>query len=62
MTYRDLNELFSLAWADENGVIRGKPALLMYKMNILADSPDSTVDIDLLRTELKQAGLSLEIA
>ena len=62
MTYRDLNELFSLAWADEDGMIRGKPALLMYKMNILADSPDSTVDIDLLRTELKQAGLSLEIA
>ena len=62
MTYRDLNELFSLAWADENGVIRGKPALLMYKMNILADSPDSTVDLELLRTELKQAGLSLEIA
>ena len=62
MTYRELNELFSLAWADEDGVIRGKPVTLVYKMNIVSDSPDSEVDIKLLRAELKQAGLSLEIA
>jgi hypothetical protein len=62
MTYRELNELFSQAWTDENGIIQGKPVMLMYKMNMLADSPDSTVDIELLRRELEQAGLSLEIA
>lgn len=62
MTYRELNEIFSLAWADDKGIIRGKPVMLMYKMNMLADTPDSTVDKELLRAELEQAGLSLEIS
>ena len=60
MTYRELNELFSRTWADEKGLIRGNPVGLIYKINQLADTLDSTVDEETLRTELKRAELSLD--
>ena len=33
MTYRELNDLFSKIWADKHGIIRGKPVMLIYRMN-----------------------------
>ena len=33
MTYHELNELFFKTWADEHGIIRGKPVMLIYHMN-----------------------------
>lgn len=61
MTYHELNELFFKTWADDHGIIRGKPVMLIYRMNQAAGKgcPDAVVDEDLLATELKKAGLSL---
>lgn len=59
MTYRELNDLFFATWADERGIIRGKPVMLIYRMNMKAGSLDSVVDDKLLATELKRAGLVL---
>ena len=33
MTYRELNDLFFKTWADKHGIIRGKPVMLIYRMN-----------------------------
>ena len=51
MTYRELNDLFFATWADERGIIRGKPVMLIYRMNMKAGSLDSVVDDKLLATE-----------
>ena len=61
MTYRELNDLFFKTWADEHGIIRGKPVMLIYRMNRKAenDGPDTLVDEAFLSAELKKAGLSL---
>lgn len=61
MTYHELNELFFKTWADDHGIIRGKPVMLIYRMNQAAGKggPDAVVDEVLLATELKKAGLSL---
>lgn len=61
MTYHELNELFFKTWADEHGIIRGKPVLLIYHMNQAAgeNGMDDEVDEALLATELKKAGLTL---
>lgn len=61
MTYRDLNDLFFKTWADEHGIIRGKPVMLIYRVNRMAekDGPDTLVDEAFLSAELKKVGLSL---
>ena len=61
MTYRELNDLFFRLWADEKGIIRGKPVMLIYRMNTAAgiSSLDDPVDQGLLSSELARAGLSL---
>ena len=61
MTYRELNDLFFKTWADEHGIIRGKPVMLIYRMNRKAenDGPDTLVDEAFLSAELKKADLSL---
>lgn len=63
MTYRELNDLFFKTWADEHGIIRGKPVMLIYRMNCMAEKggPDTHVDEAFLSTELKKAGLSLAL-
>lgn len=63
MTYHELNELFFKTWADEHGIIRGKPVMLIYHMNQAAgeDGMDDEVDEALLAAELKKAGLTLVI-
>ena len=63
MTYQELNDLFFKTWADEHGIIRGKPVMLIYRMNQAAgeDGMDDKVDEALLAAELKKAGLSLAI-
>lgn len=62
MTYRELNNLFFKTWADEHGIIHGKPVMLIYHMNQAAGEnggPDTLVDEAFLSAELKNAGLSL---
>lgn len=61
MTYHELNELFFKTWADEHGIIRGKPVMLIYHMNQAAgeNGMDDKVDEALLAAELKKAGLTL---
>lgn len=61
MTYRELNDLFFKTWADDRGIIRGKPVTLIYRMNQLAgkDGMDSVVDESILAAELKEANLTL---
>lgn len=61
MTYRELNDLFFKTWADEHGIIRGKPVMLIYRVNRIAekDGPDTLVDEAFLSAELKKVGLSL---
>lgn len=61
MTYHELNELFFKTWADEHGIIHGKPVMLIYRMNRMAENggPDALVDEAFLTAELKKAGLSL---
>lgn len=63
MTYRELNDLFFKTWADEHGIIRGKPVMLIYRMNRMAEKggQDTLVDETLLAAELKKAGLSLAL-
>ena len=63
MTYRELNDLFFKTWADEHGIIRGKPVMLIYRMNRMAEKggQDTLVDEALLAAELKKAGLSLAL-
>lgn len=63
MTYKELNDLFCKTWADEHGIIRGKPVMLIYHMNQAAgeDGMDNEVDEALLAAELKKAGLTLVI-
>jgi len=63
MTYQELNDLFFKTWADEHGIIRGKPVMLIYRMNQAAgeDGMDDKVDEALLAAELKKAGLTLVI-
>lgn len=63
MTYKELNDLFFKTWADEHGIIRGKPVMLIYHMNQAAgeDGMDNEVDEALLTAELKKAGLTLVI-
>lgn len=59
MTYRELNNLFFETWADDKGIIWGKPVELIYRMNMKGGSLDSIVDKSLLAAELERAGLSL---
>ena len=61
MAYRELNDLFFKTWADKHGIIRGKPVMLIYRMNHAAGTEelDAVVDESLLATELKKAGLTL---
>ena len=61
MTYHELNELFFKTWADEHGIIRGKPVMLIYHMNQAAgeNGMDEEVDEAFLSAELKKVGLSL---
>ena len=61
MTYRELNDLFFKTWADEHGIIRGKPVMLIYHINRMAEKggPDTLVDEAFLSAELKKAGLVL---
>ena len=61
MTYRELNDLFFKTWADKHGIIRGKPVMLIYRMNHAAGAEglDAVVDESLLAAELKKAGLTL---
>lgn len=61
MTYHELNELFFKTWADEHGIIRGKPVMLIYHMNQAAGESgmDDEVDEAFLSAELKKVGLSL---
>lgn len=61
MTYRELNDLFFKTWADEHGIIHGKPVMLIYRMNRMAEKggPDTLVDEAFLSAELKKAGLVL---
>lgn len=63
MTYQELNDLFFKTWADEHGIIRGKPVMLIYRMNQAAgeNGMDDEVDEALLAAELKKAGLTLVI-
>lgn len=63
MTYQELNDLFFKTWADEHGIIRGKPVMLIYHMNQAAgeDGMADEVDEALLAAELKKAGLTLVI-
>lgn len=63
MTYQELNDLFFKTWADEHGIIRGKPVMLIYHMNQAAgeNGMDDEVDEALLAAELKKAGLTLVI-
>ena len=63
MTYKELNDLFFKTWADEHGIIRGKPVMLIYRMNQAAgeDGMADEVDEALLAAELKKAGLTLVI-
>lgn len=63
MTYQELNDLFFKTWADEHGIIRGKPVMLIYRMNQAAgeDGMADEVDEALLAAELKKAGLTLVI-
>ena len=63
MTYQELNDLFFKTWADEHGIIRGKPVMLIYHMNQAAgeNGRDDAVDEALLAAELKKAGLTLVI-
>ena len=58
---RPLNDLFSKIWADKHGIIRGKPVMLIYRMNHAAGAEglDAVVDESLLAAELKKAGLTL---
>ena len=59
MTYRELNDLFFKTWADDKGIIWGKPVELIYRVNMKARSLDSPVDEMLLTNELKRAGMEL---
>ena len=59
MTYRELNELFFKTWADDKGIIWGKPVELIYRVNMKGGGLDSIVDENMLAAELKRAGLSL---
>ena len=61
MTYHKLNELFFKTWADDHGIIRGKPVMLIYRMNRAAgeNGMDDEVDEAFLSAELKKVGLSL---
>lgn len=61
MTYRELNDLFFKVWADKHGIIRGKPVMVIYRMNHAAgaDGLDSVVDQSLLAAELTKADLTL---
>lgn len=61
MTYHELNELFFKTWADDHGIIRGKPVMLIYRMNQAAgeNGMDDEVDEAFLSAELKKVGLSL---
>ena len=61
MTYRELNDLFFKTWADDRGIIRGKPVMLIYRMNQHAgkDGLDSVVEEPSLAAELKEANLTL---
>ena len=58
MTYRELNDLFFKVWADKHGIIRGKPVMVIYRMNRAA-GVDSVVDQSLLAAELTKANLPL---
>lgn len=58
MTYRELNDLFFKVWADKQGIIRGKPVMVIYRMNRAA-GVDSVVDKSLLAAELTKANLTL---
>lgn len=60
MTYREMNNLFFEVWADEKGIIWGKPVELIYRMNQLPGGLDDTVDEKILARELDRYGLSLE--
>ena len=55
MTYRELNDLFFKPWVDKHGIIRGKPVMLIYRMNHAAGAErlDAVVDESLLAAELK---------
>lgn len=61
MTYRELNDLFFKVWADKHGIIRGKPVMVIYRMNRAAgaDGLDSVVNQSLLAAELTKANLTL---
>lgn len=61
MTYRELNDLFFKVWVDKHGIIRGKPVMVIYRMNHAAgaDGLDSVVDQSLLAAELTKADLTL---
>ena len=59
MTYRELNDLFFKNWADDKGIIWGKPVELIYRVNMKGGDLDSIVDENMLASELKRAGLSL---
>lgn len=61
MTYREMNDLFFKVWADKHGIIRGKPVMVIYRMNHAAgaDGLDSVVDQSLLAAELTKADLTL---
>lgn len=63
MTYQELNDLFFKTWGDEHSIIRGKPVMLIYRMNQAAgeNGMDDEVDEALLAAELKKAGLTLVI-
>ena len=57
MTYHELNELFFKTWADDHGIIRGKPVMLIYRMNQAAgeNGMDDEVDEAFLSAELKMS-------
>ncbi len=61
MTYRELNDLFFKTWADKHGIIRGKPVMLIYRMNhtVGKEGADTIVDEFILAAELKKADLTL---
>ena len=60
MTYRELNELFQRTWADDKGIIRGKPVMMIYRINMASESLDSPVDEEFVRAELERTGLTLD--
>jgi len=59
MTFREMNDMFFREWADEKGLVWGKPVMLIYRMNQLARGQNDIVDEALLVKELERCGLTL---